>query len=175
MKQEHETPVIEALSNTYNIDVSKDLGWSGRSANAELLDYATEESSNGRAMLGNYLGDYLYTIAESLSARYYEDNRRDIAYAVEDSFLHGLDEFNVSVAFRDALTTSTAYTLLSRCGIDPSEYIDDEDFQAVFDFNSPESVYALGKAVSDVSEEVLREIERTIKKYERQKAVETCQ
>jgi len=61
---------------------------------------------------------------------------------------------------------------MTRCGIDPSEYIEDEDFQPVFDFNTPNSVYALGRGVSEVSEEVLREIEATIKKYERQKAVE---
>ena len=148
MKQEHEAPVVEALKYSYDIDTPADSN----------NDYS--------------LGDYLHTIAQSLSARYYENNQRDIAYAVEDSFLHGLDEFNVGVAFRDALTVSTAYALMTRCGVDPSDYIGNEDFQAVFDFNSPESVYALGKAVSDVSEEVLREIEVTIKKYERQKAVE---
>ena len=157
LKQEHEMPVVEALKSFYNIDVANDMGW---------------QSNTGRVMLGNYLGDYLYTIAQNLAARYYENNRHDIAYAVEDSFLHGLDEFNVSVAFRDALTVSTAYAMMSRCGLDPADYIENEDFQPIFDFNTPESVYALGKAVSDVSEEVLREIEVTIKKYERQKAVD---
>ena len=151
MKQEHDAPVREALFNSYDI---------------------TDLRGNPLVDRNSDMGDVLYGIAQSLSARYYEDNKRDISYAVEDSFLHGLDEFNVGVAFRDALTTSTAYALMSRCGLDPTEYIDNEDFQAIFDFNSPESVYALGKAVSDVSEEVLRDIERTIKKYERQKAVE---
>ena len=148
MKPEHETPVIEALKTSYDID-------------------ETVNHNNG-----NSLCKYLHNIAYSLSVRYYDDNKSDISYAVEDSFLHGLDEFNIGVAFKDALTVSTAYALMARCGVDPSDYIEDEDFKAVFDFNSPESVCALGKAVSTVSEEVLREIEVTIKKYERQKAVE---
>jgi len=157
MKQEHETTVVRALKDTYKIDDQSYLGW---------------DANNGTQLLGNSLGDYLYSIAQTISARYYEDNKRDISYAVEDSFLHGLDAFNVGVAFRDALTVSTTYALMNRCGIDSTIYIENEDFQSVFDFNSHESVYALGKAVSDVSEEVLREIEVTIKNYERQKAVE---
>ena len=148
LKQEHENAVVEILRHSYEIEVSPN---------------ADEDKS---------LGEHLRNIAYNLAARYYEDNRQDIAYAAEGSFLHGLDEFNASVAYRDALTVSTAYVLMSRCGIDPMEYIESEDFQAVFDFNTPDSVYALGKAVSDLSEEVLREIEVTIKKYERQKAVE---
>ncbi|MCL2499780.1 MAG: strawberry notch family protein [Defluviitaleaceae bacterium] len=156
VKPEHETPVIEALKKSFEIDDEKDMGW---------------EANNGAALLGGFIGDYLYTIAQSLSARYYEDNKRDIGYAVEDSFLDGLDEFNIGVAFQNALAISTAYAIMTRCGVDTSHYINNEEFQAVFDFNTPDSVYALGKAVSDVSEEVLRDIEITIKQYERQKAV----
>ena len=153
MKQEHQIPVIEALKVSYNIDGQTDLGLE-------------------QTMLGNSLGDYLYSTALNLSAQYYADNKHDINYAIENSFLDELDELNVSTVFRDALTISTAYVLMSRCNIDPAEYIENEYFQIVFDFNTPESVYALGKAVSDVSEEVLRGIEVTIKKYERQKAIE---
>ena len=81
---------------------------------------------------------------------------------MEDSFLDGLDEFSVGVTFRDALIISMAYSLMTRCGVDPMEYFENVDFQAVFDFNTPDSVYALGKAVSDASEEALRDIEVTI-------------
>ena len=157
MKQEHETPVIEALKNSYEIDDQTYMGW---------------DANSGALLPGNSLGDYLFSIAQNISARYYEDNSHDIAYAVEGSFLENYDEFNIGGAFKDALTVSTAYALMSRCGLDPAAYIRDEDFQTVFDFNTPESVCALGKAVSTVSEEVLREIEVSIKKYERQKAVE---
>jgi hypothetical protein len=157
LKPEHEAPVIEALKNTFEIDDETFSGW---------------DANNGTPLHGNSLGDYLHSIAQSLAVRYYDENRHDIAYAVEDSFLDGLDEFNIRVAFRDALAVSTAYTLMTRCGVDPSPYFENEDFQAVFDFNTPESVYALGRAVSVVSEEVLRDIEVTIKKHERNKTVE---
>ena len=61
---------------------------------------------------------------------------------------------------------------MKRCGIDTSEYISDEDFQPIFDFNTVESANALGSGVSAISEEVLREIETVIKDYERQRAAE---
>jgi len=156
VKREHENSVIDALVEKFDIDDES---------------YAGYDANNGTPLRGNQLGDYLQSIAQTLAARYYQDNRRDINYAVEGSFLDGPDEFNIGVTFQDALTVSTAYALMSRCGIDPMEFIENEDFQSVFDFNTPDSVYALGKAVSDVSEEVLRDIEITIKKYERQKAV----
>ena len=150
-KPEHDTAVREAILNNYDI---------------------TDLRGNPLIDRNSDMSDMLFGLAQSLSARYYEDNRRDIAYAVEGSFLDGYDEFNISVAYRDALTVSTAYTLLTRCGLDPADYIENEDFQPIFDFNTPESVVALGKGVSEISEEVLREIEVTIKNYERQKAVE---
>ena len=157
VKPENETAIIEALKGTCDIDDETYEGW---------------DVNNGTRLPGNKLGDYLHSVAQTLSVRYYQDNKHDIGYAVEDSFLDGLDEFNVSVAFRDALTVSTTYALMSRCGIDPMDYFENEDFQAVFDFNTPDSVYSLGKAVSDVSEKVLRNIEKIIKNYERENAVE---
>ena len=61
---------------------------------------------------------------------------------------------------------------MSRCGIDTGEYFEHEDFMPVFDFNTPDTVTALGTGVSEISERVLREIEVTIKNHERQKASE---
>ena len=142
MKPEHEQPIMETLADNYDIDDSDDMG------------------------------NMLHGIAQNLSARYYDDNSRDIQYSVEGSFLEDYDEYNVEVAFRDAMTVSMAYALMTRCGVDPAEYIEDEDFQPIFDFNSPTAVYALGQAVSTATEEVLRDIEVTIKKYERERIVE---
>jgi len=155
MKPEHETVIVEALDKAY--DKNKFMGW---------------DSFNGRAMIGNDVGDVIFGLAHELAARYYEDNRVDIGYSVGGSFLDGYDEFNIGVAFKEAFTVSTAFTLMTRCGIDTSEYIENEDFQSVFDFNTPNSVYALGEAVSSLSEEVLREIEVSIKKYEREHSAE---
>ena len=155
LKPEHEQAVMEALDKAYDADDL--MGW---------------DADNGRALPGNDLGDYIYGLAQSLSARYYEDNSREINYSAEDSFLEDYDEFNISVAFKEALTVSAAYSMMTRCGIDPADYFEDEDFQPIFDFNTPASVRALGQAVSTISEEVLREIEVTIKKYERERSNE---
>ena len=155
MNPEHEQTVIEALDKAF--DMNGLMGW---------------DSFNGRAMTGNNLGDAIFGLAHELAARYYSDNARDIGYSAEGSFLEDYDEFNISVAFKEALTVSAAYSIMTRCGINPAGYIEDEDFQPIFDFNTPDSVYTLGKAVSKVTEEILREIEVTVKKYERQQAAE---
>ena len=78
-------------------------------------------------------------------------------------------------SFRNAASTSITYTLMSRCGIDPEQYFGHEDFLSVFDWNTPAAVSALGTAVSEVSEQVLRHIEVTIKRYEREKITERSQ
>ena len=141
MREEHEAPVLEALSKTYD-DVE-----------------------------GN-LADALFNIASQLATEYYNDNDREIGYSAEGSFLEEYDEFNLGVAFRNALTVSVAYGLMSRCGLDADGYFEDEDFLPIFDFNTPAAVYALGTAASDLSEQVLRDIEVTVKRYERQHAAE---
>ena len=119
----------------------------------------------------NNLETLLYDIANKVAIQYYEDNKHDILYSVQGSLIEDYDEQNISVAFRDATATSVAYSLMKRCGIETSEYFE-EDFRSVLDFNTPDSVHALGDAVSILSEEVLREIEITIKQYERQKIQE---
>ena len=154
-KPEHETVLLEALK--------------GFNDASEFID---DEINNEHAFQGNFIGDYIYTLAQTLSARFYLDNKRDIELSTEGSLLEGSDEQHISSTFQEALTVSTAYSIMTRCGIDPGEYISEEDFQPVFDFNNSKSVCALGEAVSSLSEGVLREIEVTIKKYEREKNAE---
>ena len=67
------------------------------------------------------------------------------------------------------------YTLLERCGFEPTGWFDKDDFQAIYNFSTPDSVYALGAAVSDMSREVLRNIERTVKKNIRRRNAERSQ
>ena len=105
--------------------------------------------------------------ARQLANEYWNDNAREIAHAAEGSFLGDYDDFNIGAAFRDALEQSVAYCVMSRCGVDPFEHFEDEDFQGIFDFNTPSAVYALGTAVSDLSEQLLRDIEIAVKKHER--------
>src|SRR5574344_720926 len=91
---------------------------------------------------------------------------------LEDSFLEEYDDFNVGVQFRNAATVSITYALMARCGLEPDDYFEHEDFLSVFDFNTPVTVSALGTAVSEINQQVLRQIEITIRNYERAHSAE---
>ena len=117
----------------------------------------------------NGITDQIERIATQLAEEYWNDFRHDILDIVDDSFLAGYDEYNIGAAFRSAASVSTTYVLLSRCGLSPEEHFVHEDFLNVFDFNTPATIAALGTAVSQSSEQVLRQIEVTIKNYEREK------
>lgn len=123
----------------------------------------------------NGLEYQLELVADRLAKDYWEDHQRDILGIIEDSFLEEYDDYNVGASFRSAASTSITYTLMARCGLDPEQYFGHEDFLSVFDWNTPAAVSALGTAVSEVSEQVLRHIEVTIKRYEREKITERSQ
>ena len=114
----------------------------------------------------------LEAVASQLVREYWEDNRRDILGILEDSFLEEYDEFNVGVAFRNAAEVSISYSLMLRCGLEPENYFEHEDFMSVFDFNTPETAGALGTAVSGINQQVLREIGAAIRNYEREQIAE---
>ena len=118
------------------------------------------------------LADQLESIAAQLAGAYWVEHKRDILDIVDGSFLEGYDEFNIGVQFRNAATVSITYSLLSRCGLEPETHFDHEDFLSIFDFNTPEAVAALGTAVSQSNQQVLRQIGITIQNYERAKAAE---
>ncbi len=122
--------------------------------------------------VGNNLADSIYIIAYQLAKEYYKDNAQEIKYIIEDSFLEDYDELNLRVTFLEALTASVGYILMDRCGLDTDAYFESEAFQSVYQFNTPAAVSALGTAVSDLSEQVLKDIGAIIKKYERQIAAE---
>jgi len=111
----------------------------------------------------------LQRISIVLAEDYWIEHQRDILDIVDGSYLEGYDEYNIGAAFQSAVAVSTSYTLLSRCGIDPESLFSHEDFLSVFDFNTTDTVAALGTAVSQNSEQVLRQIEITIKNYERER------
>ena len=118
------------------------------------------------------LADQLEAIAAQLVSEYWVEHKQDILDIVDGSFLEGYDEFNIGVQFRNAATVSITYSLLSRCGLEPEGYFDHEDFLSIFDFNTPEAVAALGTAVSQSNQQVLRQIGITIQNYERAKYAE---
>ena len=144
--------------------------WEYRQEHREVVSAALEQRFDVSGENG--LADQLERVAAQLVDEYWHDNRRDIVGIVDGSFLEGYDDFNIGAAFRNAAVVSTTYALLSRCGMQPGDYFEHEDFLNVFDFNTPQTVAALGTAISQSSELVLRKIEITIKNYEREKLAE---
>ncbi len=166
----------------YVFDVS-DTGGGENSRRPNLWEYRDEHYDAVTAALerrfdvdaDHGLAEQLERIAAQLADDYWNDNRFDILGIVDGSFLDDYDDFNVGAAFRNAAAVSTTYALLSRCGLEPEEYFTPEDFLSVFDFNTPATVAALGTAVSENSEQILRQIEVTIRNYEREKSAERSQ
>ena len=117
----------------------------------------------------------LADIAGKLVADYWDNNSEDIRAIVDGSLLMDYDEAGVEMQFKSAAAISVTYTLLERCGFEPTGWFDKDDFQAVYNFSTPDSVYALGAAVSDMSREVLRNIERTVKTTIRRRNAERSQ
>ena len=105
----------------------------------------------------------LANTAGKLLDAYWENNHDDIIGILDGSYLMSYDEAGVEMQFKSAAAISVTYTLLERCGFEPAGWFDKDDFQAIYNFSTPDSVYALGAAVSDMSREVLRQIERTVK------------
>lgn len=112
----------------------------------------------------------LESIAAQLVDEFWNNHKRTIIDIVDDSFLEEYDEDNIGMAFRNAGVVSTTYALLSRCGLEPDGYFEHEDFLSVFDFNTPETVSVLGSAVSECAEDVLRQIEITIRTFEKERS-----
>ena len=94
---------------------------------------------------------------------YWDNNSGDILAIVDGSLLMDYDEAGQEFQFKSAAAISVLYTILERCGFEPAGWFDRDDFRAIHEFSTPDSVYALGSAVSDMSREVLRNIERTVK------------
>jgi hypothetical protein len=119
------------------------------------------------------------SLAKQIAIEYYNDNAHSLSYRAENSLLapdiaydfagtpiEDAANTELETAFKNALSISIAYSLMSRCGLNAAEYFDEDDLRYISDFNTPEMVYALGTATSELSEQVLRDIERTIKKYD---------
>ena len=105
----------------------------------------------------------LADIAGKLVADYWDNNSEDIRAIVDGSFLMDYDSTGLEMQFKSAAAISVTYTLLERCGFEPDGFFDKDSFQAIYDFSTPDTVYALGAAVSDISREVLHTVERAVK------------
>ena len=129
----------------------------------DLVQPVSEMLSKTYGISGERVSQQLADVAGKLVADYWDNNGGDIRAIVDGSLLMDYDEAGVEMQFKSAAAISVTYTLLERCGIEPAGWFDKDDFQAVYNFSTPDSVYALGAAVSDMSREVLRQIERTVK------------
>ena len=162
----------------YVFDIS-DTGTREHSRTPWLWTMNEEHTAPVMAMLernydvgGNDLAQQLADVAAGLAEEYWTDHRQDILYIVDGSFLEEYDEENIGMQFKSAATVSITYALMSRCGLEPEQYFSHEDFMAIFDFNTPATVGTLGTAVSQINQQVLRQIGVTIQNYERAKSAE---
>ena len=129
----------------------------------DLVQPVSEMLAATYGISGERVSQQLADVAGKLVADYWDNNSGDILAIVDGSLLMDYDEAGVEMQFKSAAAISVTYTLLERCGLEPAGWFDKDDFQAIYNFSTPDSVYALGAAVSDMSREVLRNIERTVK------------
>ena len=146
MNAEHEQPIIRALDTAFDV-------------------------SAGAGSLENHIME----AAERLARDYWEENRRQISDIVADSYLEGYDELNIGASFKRAAAVSIAYSVFTRTVGNADDYFEHEDFLDIFDFNTQAAANVLGTAVSEMSSQIFREIERTIRTYERDKQAERSQ
>ena len=121
---------------------------------------------------GDDFAQQLTDVAGKLASEYWDEHQQDFRYIVDGSFLEEYDDYNIEVQFKSAATVSIAYALMSRCGLDTEQYFQHEDFMPIFDFNTPATVGALGAAVSQINQQVLRQIGVTVQHYEREQLAE---
>ena len=143
--------------------------------NDDLKQPVSEMLSKTYGIGGERVSQQLADVAGKLVADYWDNNGGDIRAIVDGSLLMDYDEAGVEMQFKSAAAISVTYTLLERCGFEPAGWFDKDDFRAIHEFSTPDSVYALGAAVSDMSREVLRNIERTVKTTIRRRNAERSQ
>ena len=141
----------------------------------DLVQPVSEMLAATYGISGERVSQQLADVAGKLVADYWDNNGGDIRAIVDGSLLMDYDEAGVEMQFKSAAAISVTYTLLERCGFEPAGWFDKDDFQAIYEFSTPDSVYALGAAVSDMSREVLRNIERTVKTTIRRRNAERSQ
>ena len=165
----------------YVFDVS-DTGVRRNSRDPEVWQYnddlkqpVSEMLSKTYGISGERVSQQLADVAGKLVADYWDNNGGDIRAIVDGSLLMDYDDAGVEMQFKSAAAMSVTYTLLERCGFEPAGWFDKDDFQAIYNFSTPDAVFTLGAAVSDMSREVLRNIEHTVKTTIRRRNAERSQ
>ena len=142
MRDEYTAEVIDTLESTF-----------GELDDKETLAVAIESAA--RNAVEDNIPDYL----------------TDLLYSVEDSFLDGVSEEEITHIFKTAVRNSIAYMMMTRLGIDAGEYFEPDDLREVVNFTTPATLNALGYATSDIAEMGLSEISRTILALDRQNRI----
>ena len=137
-----------------------------------LLPAVTEMLARQYDLPESAFPQLLASLSGRLVDSYWDNNGQDIRAILDGSLLMEYDETGAEMQFKSAAAISVTYTLLERCGCQPAGWFDQADFHAVCDFSTPDAVFALGAAVSDMSREVLRQIERTVKTHTRRQNLE---
>ena len=142
MKPEYEAEVIETLESTFGTLAEKDT-----------------------------LGDAILSAAKNAIEDNIPDYVGDLLYSTRDSFLEELDEDMIEAMYRKVVRNSVAYMLMSRLGLDTGDYFERSDFEDIINFNTGETMNALGFATSDIAEMALTEVARTINALNRQNRI----
>lgn len=138
MKPEYEQEVIETLENTF-----------------------------GQLVGGNDMMSAIFSAAHNAVEDNLPDYTRELLYLTSDSFLEELDGDAVSSFYRKAVTNSVAFMIMARLGMDTEEYFERDDFQEVINFNTPQTLNALGFATSHIAKMGLAEIAKTVLSLDR--------
>ena len=141
--------------------------WELREEHKETV-LAQLEKTYGETDKNSSFEQRIMEISNRIALDYYEELLPEIEYVKEGSFLEELDELNVGVRLRDTLSSSIAYTILSRCGADMELWKDEQGFEYISDFNTMKTLSVVGTATTDMCKPLLMEIGRTIGAYDRQ-------
>jgi len=131
----------------------------------------TLESTFGELKSRADLASAILSAAENAAEDNLPDYTRDLFYGTNDSFLEELDEDNISLIYRKAVTNSVAFMIMARLGMDTAQYFEREDFEDIINFNTPQTLNALGFATSDIAEMGLAEISKTVMSLEKQNRI----
>ena len=157
--------VFDAADTGMRKDSRSPFVWAVNEENSAVIGTMLEKEYEVSANRG--LAGQLEEIAMQKAMDYWQEHQDELRDIVDGSLLMEYDELNLELAFRNTATTGVQYMLLSRCGLAEEHRFEPEDFATILEWNTPRALSALGTAVSEISEEVLRSIEREARSVER--------
>ncbi len=153
------------LSDTREIANAKTpFLWELREENEEILIEKLSQIYSELEFEKDFVSNIM-EICEIVVNRNYFDFLQDLKQDLGDSFLEGFDDYNIEFIFKNAIVVSTQYMVLSRCNIEPMDYLEDEDFKIIYEFNTIDSMSHLGEALNTSTSEILLAIGKIMKEY----------